>query len=92
MAPITITQLSTVSISTVNTADVISPTDKQADLFLGIFWGGTAYVIGMIWTILALIDRWRGPHGTGEINFFSVVAAFVFAAAWPVVLVAMAVV
>lgn len=95
MTPIPLTQLSTVSTSTSNTAgggDVISPTDKRADLILGLLWGGAAYVMGMLWTVLALIDRWRGRHSTGRIGLFSVVAAFVLAAAWPLVMVAMAVV
>lgn len=61
--------------------------DALADSILGFLWLGVVYVFGMIWTTLALIDRWRGPHGDGEINFLAVVAAFLLALPWPVVLV-----
>ncbi|KAF3761953.1 hypothetical protein M406DRAFT_20525, partial [Cryphonectria parasitica EP155] len=65
----------------------ISPSDALADLTLGILWASTFYAIGMIWTVLSLIDRWRGPHGTGEINFMSVIAAIILSVPWPVVLI-----
>lgn len=76
--------------TTVNTAFAVSPTDGAADLTIGIVWAASFYAIGMIWTALALIDRWRGPHGTGTINFLAVVAAFLLAIPWPFVLVLMA--
>lgn len=70
----------------VNLAFAVSPSDQLADTILGIAWGGTFYIIGMIWTTLSLIDRWRGPHGDGEINFMSVIFAFILAVPWPAVL------
>lgn len=60
--------------------------DALANTILGFLWLAVVYVFGMIWTTLALIDRWRGPHGDGEINFLAVVAAFVLAVPWPAVL------
>ncbi|KAG8169344.1 hypothetical protein KVR01_000089 [Diaporthe batatas] len=67
----------------------ISPSDHLAITIVGVAWAGTAYVLGMIWTSLALIDRWRGTHGEGNINFVSVIAALIMAAAWPIVLAAL---
>lgn len=64
----------------------VSPQDGLADGILGLIWLGVFYVIGMIWTSLALIDRWRGPHGDGKIDLASVLSALALAAAWPVVL------
>lgn len=72
----------------VSTVLAISPSDHLAITIVGIAWASTAYVLGMIWTSLALIDRWRGTHGEGNINFISVIAALILAAAWPIVLVA----
>ncbi|KUI53538.1 hypothetical protein VP1G_10599 [Cytospora mali] len=71
----------------VDTAPAVSPEDGLADMFLGLVWLGTFYVIGIIWTSLAFIDRWRGPHGTGNITYVSVLSALGLGAAWPVVLV-----
>lgn len=65
----------------------VSPQDGLADGILGLIWLGVFYAIGMIWTSLALIDRWRGPHGDGHINIVSILSALVLSAAWPVVLV-----
>lgn len=73
----------------VETVLAISPSDHLAITIVGVAWVGTAYVLGMIWTSLALIDRWRGDHGEGNINFVSVIAALVMAAAWPIVLAAL---
>lgn len=64
----------------------VSPEDGLATGILGLIWLGVFYVIGIIWTSLALIDRWRGPHGDVKINFASVLSALGLAAAWPVVL------
>lgn len=69
----------------------VSAQDALANTILGFLWLGAVYVFGMIWTTLALIDRWRGPHGDGEINFLAVMAAFLLAVPWPVVLLIMAV-
>lgn len=77
--------------TTVNTALAVSPSDQLADTILGIAWLSTFYTIGMIWTTLSLIDRWRGPHGTGSINFVSVIAALILSVPWPAVLIIMAV-
>ncbi|CAN8097835.1 unnamed protein product [Discula destructiva] len=70
----------------------VGPEDALAAEILGLLWLGTLYVFGMIWTTLALIDRWRGPHGDGEINFLAVMAAILLAIPWPVVLAIMAVI
>lgn len=69
------------------TVPAVSPEDGRTDIILGLIWLGTIYVIGIIWTSLALIDRWRGPHGDGNINFFSVFSALGLGAAWPIVLI-----
>lgn len=72
--------------TTINTAVAVAPTDQLADTIIGVAWLGTLYSIGMIWTTLSLIDRWRGPHGTGNINFIAVVAALILSIPWPAVL------
>ncbi|KAL1881268.1 hypothetical protein Daus18300_001120 [Diaporthe australafricana] len=72
----------------VETVLAISPSDHLSIEIIGTAWAGTAYAIGMIWTTLALIDRWRGVHGDGNINFISVIAAIIMSALWPIVLVA----
>ncbi|KAI3394110.1 hypothetical protein diail_3234 [Diaporthe ilicicola] len=61
----------------VETFLAISPSDHLSVEIIGIAWAGTAYAIGLLWTALALIDRWRGPHGEGNINFISVIAAII---------------
>lgn len=71
-------------------ADVISPTDAFAELFLAVCWGGTFYVIGMIFTTVQIIDRWRGPRDDNATGFFSVLGALILAIAWPAVLVILA--
>lgn len=77
--------------STPNAAALaMSAQDQLADTILGLLWVGVVYVFGMIWTTLALIDRWRGPHGDGEINFLAVIAAVMLAIPWPAVLLIMA--
>lgn len=75
---------------TIVVALAVSPTDQLADIILGVAWLCSFYAVGMIWCALALIDRWRGPHGKGEIGFFSVIAAIVLSAAWPAVLLLLA--
>ncbi|KAJ9144048.1 hypothetical protein NKR23_g6189 [Pleurostoma richardsiae] len=69
--------------------DVLHPSDVTAITILGIAWLCSAYGIGMIWTVMALIDRWRGPHGDRPISFATVVAALLLSAAWPLVLIAL---
>lgn len=68
----------------------MSAGDALAVNILGYLWLSSVYVFGMIWTVLALIDRWRGPHGEGEINFVSVLAAILLSGPWPAVLLVMA--
>lgn len=75
---------------TINTAVALAPSDQLAGIILGVAWAGSLYAVGMIWTALALIDRWRGPHGENSIGLFSVLAALILAAAWPAVLLILA--
>lgn len=72
-----------------NIGDAVSPTDAFSALLVGIFWAGSLYAVGMIWTTLALIDRWRGPHGLNDINLVSVIGAFILSIPWPAVLILM---
>ncbi|EFX00744.1 hypothetical protein CMQ_7746 [Grosmannia clavigera kw1407] len=67
--------------------DVISPTDAVNELILAVAWAGSAYAIGMIFTSIQIIDRWRGPRDDTPTNFFTVVAAFILSIPWPAVLV-----
>lgn len=69
-----------------NTTPAFSSQDGLADMILGLIWLGTFYVIGIIFTSLALIDRWRGPYGDGKIDYIAVLSAIGMACAWPVVL------
>ncbi|CAK7230678.1 hypothetical protein SBRCBS47491_007667 [Sporothrix bragantina] len=71
--------------------DVISPTDAHAELILAIAWGGTFYAIGMIFTTAQIIDRWRGPRDDNPTGFFALLAALLLSAAWPAVLVILAI-
>ncbi|KAM7195040.1 hypothetical protein V8F33_006909 [Rhypophila sp. PSN 637] len=61
--------------------------DRQADIILGIIWALCIYGVAMIWCAVSLIGRWAGPHGERGVNMFSVLAAFILSAGWPVVLV-----
>ncbi|KAK3935100.1 hypothetical protein QBC46DRAFT_58634 [Diplogelasinospora grovesii] len=67
--------------------DIISPTDRQAEIILGVAWLGSLYGIAMIWCAVNLLQRWAGPHGERGVNFFSILAAFLLSTGWPVVLV-----
>lgn len=71
-------------------ADVISKQDALSELILAICWGGTFYVIGMIFTAVQIIDRWRGPRDDNPTGFFSVLGALILAIPWPAVLVILA--
>ncbi|ERS97274.1 hypothetical protein HMPREF1624_06605 [Sporothrix schenckii ATCC 58251] len=71
--------------------DVISKEDAFSELFLAICWAGTFYVIGMIFTTVKIIDRWRGPRDDNPTGFFSVLGALILALAWPAVLVILAI-
>ncbi|CAK7203981.1 hypothetical protein SEUCBS139899_006731 [Sporothrix eucalyptigena] len=72
-------------------ADVISPTDAHAELILAIAWAGTFYAIGMIFTTTQIIDRWRGPRDDNPTGFFALLGALILSAAWPAVLVILAI-
>lgn len=76
---------------TIDNTVAVSPTDQLADIILGVCWAASLYAVGMIWTTLALIDRWRGPQGKTHIGLFSVLGAIILSAAWPVVLLLLAV-
>lgn len=76
---------------TINTAVAVSPADQLAAIILGVAWLSTFYAVGMVWTTCALIDRWRGPQDKGQIGLFSVIGAIILSAAWPVVLLLLAV-
>ncbi|CAK7217916.1 hypothetical protein SCUCBS95973_003310 [Sporothrix curviconia] len=71
--------------------DVISPSDAHAELFLAIAWASTFYGIGMIFTTTKIIDRWRGPRDDNPTGFFALLAALLLSAAWPAVLVILAI-
>lgn len=65
---------------------VFSPQDRNATIILGVIWGITAYVLGMIFTMFTLIDRWRGPYDKFRTGGSSVLAAFAMSALWPMVM------
>lgn len=66
--------------------DIIAPGDRLAETILAIMWLGTAYAIGMIFTTIALVERWAGPHGERGYSFMGVLAALILSAAWPMIL------
>ena len=70
--------------------DVISPEDALTELILAVAWAGAVYAIGMIFTTVQIIDRWRGPRDDNPTGFFSVLAAMFLAIPWPAVLVILA--
>jgi len=70
--------------------DVVDKFDRYNDFVLLALWGGSLYIIAMIFTTCQLIDRWRGPRDEGSVNFFSVLGAFIMATLWPAVLVILA--
>lgn len=65
---------------------VWSPTDQAAGLILAVLWAGALYTIAMIFSTLALVDRWRGPHDKNATTGGSVMAAVLLSTAWPIVL------
>lgn len=65
---------------------VISPEDRQADMFLGIFWAASLYACAMIFSTCALIDRWKGPYDRVRTTGGSVLGALLLSTAWPVVM------
>lgn len=70
--------------------DVLSPTDRHADIILGVTWLLVIYAIIMIWTTLALVDRWKGPQDRIRVGAGRVLMALVISAAWPAVVVYLA--
>ena len=70
-----------------DTSNTMHPSDVTALVILAIMWGGAFYGMGMIYTVMALTERWRGPKGENSIGFGSVLAAILLSAAWPVVLI-----
>jgi len=64
---------------------VWSAIDREAFLFLGLFWLGSLYGIAMIACACSLLKRWSGKHGERGTSFLSVLAAFLLATGWPVI-------
>ncbi|EHK15335.1 uncharacterized protein TRIVIDRAFT_56512 [Trichoderma virens Gv29-8] len=69
---------------------VLSPTDRTADIILGVTWLLVIYAIVMIWTTCALVDRWKGPQDRIRVGGGRVLMALVMSAAWPAVVVYLA--
>ncbi|KAK1771935.1 hypothetical protein QBC33DRAFT_171460 [Phialemonium atrogriseum] len=67
--------------------DVLSPTDRNADIILGVIWASAFYSCAMIFCACTLLNRWSGPKGDRSVNICSVFGAFVLSIAWPVVLI-----
>ncbi|KAK5989846.1 hypothetical protein PT974_08108 [Cladobotryum mycophilum] len=67
--------------------DILSPTDARADMILGLLWLGAIYAMAMIWSTLALVDRWKGPTDKIRVGGSRVVAAMALSMAWPAVVV-----
>ncbi|KAL6884964.1 hypothetical protein HDV57DRAFT_515963 [Trichoderma longibrachiatum] len=40
----------------------LSPSDRGADIILGVIWLLVIYALVMVWTTCALVDRWKGPQ------------------------------
>jgi hypothetical protein len=70
--------------------DVLSPTDRHADIILGVIWLIVIYMIVMVWTTCALVDRWKGPQDRIRVGGGRVLMALVMSAAWPAVVVYLA--
>ncbi|KAF3075188.1 hypothetical protein TsFJ059_003170 [Trichoderma semiorbis] len=70
--------------------DVLSPTDRTADIILGVTWLLVIYAMVMIWTTCALVDRWKGPQDRIRVGGGRVMMALVMSAAWPAVVVYLA--
>lgn len=69
---------------------VLSPTDRTADIILGVTWLIVIYLMVMIWTTCALVDRWKGPQDRIRVGGGRVLMALVMSAAWPAVVVYLA--
>lgn len=68
------------------TQDVISPKDAFNTRQTMLIWVATFYAIAMIWSTVALVDRWRGSQEARGVGLASVLTAIVISTAWPVVL------
>jgi hypothetical protein len=64
----------------------LSAQDAAADIIVGIMWAGSFYAIGMIYCAVGLLRRWNGGDSDRDVNFFSILAAFMLSSGWPVVL------
>lgn len=69
---------------------VLSHSDRRADIILGVTWLLVIYAIVMLWTTLALVDRWKGPQDRIRVGGGRVLMALVMSAAWPAVVVYLA--
>lgn len=69
---------------------VLSATDRRADIILGVTWLIVIYMMVMIWTTCALVDRWKGPQDRIHVGGGRVFMALVMSAAWPAVVVYLA--
>jgi hypothetical protein len=76
---------STVKVDT--SKDIIAPEDALNNRNTLFLWLGSLYAIAMIWSTVALVDRWRGPQGDRKTGLASVLAAIFLSIAWPVVMV-----
>lgn len=65
---------------------VLSVPDRTADIVLLPLWGGAIYVMAMIWSTCALVDRWKGPRDAVRVGGPSVLGAMLLSVAWPVVM------
>lgn len=52
-------------------------------LVMLLIWGGSFYAIGMIWHMLELVERWKGPHLDKDIGVTGVLLAFLLSIVWP---------
>lgn len=66
---------------------VLAPQDRFSDLLVPIIWAAAFYAMAMIWSTLALVDRWKGPTDKIRVGGSSVMVAIAASTAWPVVLV-----
>ncbi|KAJ4401250.1 hypothetical protein N0V85_005562 [Neurospora sp. IMI 360204] len=49
-----------------------SPSDRHADIIVGVTWACSAYGIGVIFCAVRLLERWSGEHGEKGVNLASV--------------------
>ncbi|PNP54061.1 hypothetical protein THARTR1_05268 [Trichoderma harzianum] len=70
--------------------DVLTPSDRTADIILGVTWLLVIYAMVMVWTTCALVDRWKGPQDRIRVGGGRVMMALVMSAAWPAVVVYLA--